>query len=185
MGASVYNGLPEQAPRVSQFAPAIIPYTSSYYWRPFVASNSISLTPVQSPIQARNISTSSATALAATDVLKFQSSPILLERTTAKNEKYSRLLWIAKKQAQQKKRKQAPQFSTFCVSDFGELSPSAIIFAWISAGVWRSKRGTCGWVEASGCCACFQAQAAHWDSDGHRCWFWGDVSRQPWGRDNA
>lgn len=78
-------------------------------------------------VMARNISTSTATALSATDVLKFQSSPILLERTTAKNEKYSRLLWIAKKQAQQKKRKQAPQFSTFCVSDFGELSPSAII----------------------------------------------------------
>ena len=78
-------------------------------------------------VMARNIPTSTATALSATDVLKFQSSPILLERTTAKNEKYSRLLWIAKKQAQQKKRKQAPQFSTFCVSDFGELSPSAII----------------------------------------------------------
>ena len=78
-------------------------------------------------VMARNISTSTATALSAADVLKFQSSPILLERTTARNEKYSRLLWIAKKQAQQKKRKQAPQFSTFCVSDFGELSPSAII----------------------------------------------------------
>ena len=78
-------------------------------------------------VMARNIPTSTATALSATDVLKFQSSPILLERTTAKNEKYSRLLWITKKQAQQKKRKQAPQFSTFCESDFGELSPSAII----------------------------------------------------------
>ena len=34
-------------------------------------------------------------------------------------------MWIAKKQTQQKKRQQAPQFSAFCVSDFGELSPSA------------------------------------------------------------
>jgi hypothetical protein len=76
-------------------------------------------------VMARNVSTSTAAALAATDVLKFQASPIVLERATAKNEKYSRLLWIAKKQTQQKKRRQAPQFSAFCVSDFGELSPSA------------------------------------------------------------
>ena len=74
---------------------------------------------------ARNVSTSTAAALASTDVLKFQASPIVLERSTAKCEKYSRLVWIAKKQTVQKKRRQAPQFSAFCVSDFGELSPSA------------------------------------------------------------
>ena len=77
-------------------------------------------------VMARNISSSTATSLAATDVLRFQTSPVLLERVTLKDEKYSRLIWIAKKQAQQKKRRQAPQFSAFCVSDFGELSPSAI-----------------------------------------------------------
>ena len=60
-------------------------------------------------------------------MLKFQTSPVLLERATLKDEKYSRLVWIAKKQTQQKKRRQAPLFSAFCVSDFGELSPSAII----------------------------------------------------------
>ena len=76
-------------------------------------------------IMARNVSTSTAAALASTDVLKFQASPIVLERSTAKCEKYSRLVWIAKKQTVQKKRRQAPQFSAFCVSDFGELSPSA------------------------------------------------------------
>lgn len=76
-------------------------------------------------VMARNISSSTSQALATTDVLKFQPSPVLLERTTIKNEKYSRLIWIAKKQAQQKKRKQAPTFHAFSVSDFGELSPSA------------------------------------------------------------
>ena len=78
-------------------------------------------------VVARNVSASTATALATVDVLKFQTSPVLLERTTLKDEKYSRLVWIAKKQTQQKKRRQTPQFNTFCVSDFGELSPSAII----------------------------------------------------------
>ena len=83
-------------------------------------------------VMARNVSASTAAALATTDVLKFQASPIVLDRTIAKNEKYSRLLWIAKKQAQQKKRRQAPQFSAFCVSDFGELSPSAFnILDWL------------------------------------------------------
>ena len=76
-------------------------------------------------VMARNVSTSTAAALASTDVLKFQASPIVLERAGAKNDKYSRSIWIAKKQTQQKKRRQAPQFSAFCCSDFGELSPSA------------------------------------------------------------
>ena len=77
-------------------------------------------------VMARNVSTSTAAALATPDVLKFQASPIIMERAMAKAEKYSRLIWIAKKQTQQKKRRQAPVFNAFCVSDFGELSPSAI-----------------------------------------------------------
>ena len=77
-------------------------------------------------VMARNVSAATAMALGTPDVLKFQKSPVLLERVTAKNEKYSRLLWIAKKQTQQKKRRQAPQFTAFGVSDFGELSPPAI-----------------------------------------------------------
>ena len=75
-------------------------------------------------VLARNVSTSTASSLSAIDALKFQASPILMERTVAKVEKYSRLLWIAKKQTQQKKR-QAPLFAAFSVSDFGELSPAA------------------------------------------------------------
>ena len=76
-------------------------------------------------VLARNVSTSTASSLSAIDALKFQASPILMERTVAKVEKYSRLLWIAKKQTQQKKRQQAPLFAAFSVSDFGELSPAA------------------------------------------------------------
>jgi len=76
-------------------------------------------------VVARNVSASTATSLATIDVFKFQPSPILIERTVSKVEKYSRLLWIAKKQSQQKKRQQAPLFAAFSVSDYGELSPAA------------------------------------------------------------
>ena len=38
-------------------------------------------------VMARNVSTSTAAALASTDVLKFQASPIVLERSTAKSHK--------------------------------------------------------------------------------------------------
>ena len=74
-------------------------------------------------VMARNVSAATALALGTPDVLKFQKSPVLLERVTAKNEKYSRLLWIAKKQTQQKKEETSPVVT---VSDFGELSPPAI-----------------------------------------------------------
>jgi hypothetical protein len=76
-------------------------------------------------VLARNVSTSTTNSLSAIDAPKFQASPILMERTVAKVEKYSRLLWIAKKQTQQKKRKQSPLFAAFSVSDYGELSPAA------------------------------------------------------------
>ena len=77
-------------------------------------------------VLARNVSTSTTNSLSTIDALKFQASPILLERTVAKVEKYSRLLWIAKKQTQQKKRNKAPTFTAFSVSDYGELSPAAM-----------------------------------------------------------
>ena len=60
------------------------------------------------------------------DPIALDPSPTLLERTTAKNEKYSRLLLVAKKQAVEKKRKQAPVFSTFAMSDYGEMAPEAV-----------------------------------------------------------
>jgi len=69
--------------------------------------------------------------------LKSDPSPILVERTTAKNEKYSRLLLVAKKQAAEKKRKQAPIFSTFAVSDYGEIAPVAQdLQEWIVNQYW-------------------------------------------------
>ena len=58
--------------------------------------------------------------------LKSDPSPALVERTTMKNAKYSRLLLVAKKQAAEKKRKQVPSFCTFAVSDYGEMSPAAV-----------------------------------------------------------
>jgi hypothetical protein len=83
-------------------------------------------------VMARDISASTTSALAMVDPLRQQPSPLLIERSAAKKEKYSRLLWIAKKQSQQKKRMQAPSFAAFAVSGFGELSPSALeLLDWI------------------------------------------------------
>jgi hypothetical protein len=69
---------------------------------------------------------STSLSLPVPDPLKLNPSPTLVQRETAKVEKYSRLLLIAKKQAAEKKRKQIPTFSTFAVSDYGELSPVAM-----------------------------------------------------------
>ena len=49
----------------------------------------------------------------------------MLKREAEKNHKYSRLITVAQKQAKEKKRLQAPTFSAFIVSDFGDLSPKA------------------------------------------------------------
>ena len=48
---------------------------------------------------SRKIAAEISSSIAAPDPLKFEPSPTLLERTTAKTEKYSRLLLVAKKQA--------------------------------------------------------------------------------------
>jgi hypothetical protein len=76
-------------------------------------------------IVSRQITSQLSSKLSVPDPLKADPSPTLVERTTAKNEKYARLLLVAKKQALEKKRKQAPTFSTFAVSDYGELAPVA------------------------------------------------------------
>jgi len=58
--------------------------------------------------------------------------PFKLDRTQAKISKYSRLGLVGKKQATEKKRKQAPHFAAFAVSDYGELAPMAAdLMEWI------------------------------------------------------
>ena len=74
---------------------------------------------------AKKVAASLAGNLAIPDPAKCDPSPTLVERETAKNEKYSRLLFVAQKQAREKKRVQAPSFSTFAVSDYGEVAPVA------------------------------------------------------------
>lgn len=75
---------------------------------------------------ARQLTAGISSSLAAPDPFKADPSPTLVERTTTKSEKYSRLVLVAKKQAVELKRRQAPTFNTFAVSDYGELSPSAV-----------------------------------------------------------
>ena len=76
-------------------------------------------------VSTRQVAGSLAANLSVPDPLRSDPSPLLLERTTAKNEKYARLLLVAQKQAREKKRAQAPVFLTFAVSDYGELAPVA------------------------------------------------------------
>ena len=64
-------------------------------------------------------------AYALPDYLRAKPSPSLLKREAEKKHKYSRLITVAQKQAKEKKRLQAPTFSAFIVSDFGDLSPKA------------------------------------------------------------
>ena len=75
---------------------------------------------------SRQITASTSSSLAVPDPFQFDPSPLLMERTSAKVEKYSRLVRVAAKQAVEKKRRQAPSFAVFAVSDYGELSPSAL-----------------------------------------------------------
>ena len=76
-------------------------------------------------IRNRQITAQVSSKMLVPDPLKLDPSPTLVERTTAKNEKYARLLLVARKQTVEKKRKQVPVFSTFAVSDYGELAPVA------------------------------------------------------------
>jgi hypothetical protein len=68
------------------------------------------------------------------DYLKAKPSPSLLKREAEKKFKYSRLITVAQKQTKEKKRLQCPTFSSFIVSDFGDLSPAALeLQEWIVA----------------------------------------------------
>jgi hypothetical protein len=60
------------------------------------------------------------------DYLKAKPSPSLLKREAEKNHKHSRLITVAQKQTNEKKRIQCPTFTSFIVSDFGDISPAAI-----------------------------------------------------------
>lgn len=88
-------------------------------------------------VASRQIANKIAGSLSVPDPLKSDPSPLLLERQTAKHEKYSRLLLVAKKQAAEKKRKQVPTFFTFAVSDYGEVAPlAADLQEWLVTQFW-------------------------------------------------
>lgn len=92
-------------------------------------------------VSTRQITSLIATNLALPDMLKFEPSPTLCERTQAKTDKYSRLLLVAKKQMLEKKRRQIPCFMTFAVSDYGELAPTASDLQEWLVNQFRSKEG--------------------------------------------
>jgi hypothetical protein len=74
---------------------------------------------------ARQIAAQVSESILVPDPFKLDPSPLLVDRTAAKLSKYSRLVLVGKKQATEKKRKQAPHFAAFAVSDYGELAPMA------------------------------------------------------------
>ena len=71
----------------------------------------------------RQIAAVVSDAILVPDPFKLDPSPNLIDRCTAKISKYSRLVVVARKQAADKKRKQAPRFAAIAVSDYGELAP--------------------------------------------------------------
>jgi len=80
----------------------------------------------------RQIAAQVSPSLLVPDPFKLDPSPLLVEKTTAKISKYSRLVLIAGKQTAEKKRKQVPQFATFAMSDYGEVAPMAAdLLEWI------------------------------------------------------
>jgi len=81
---------------------------------------------------SRRIAAQVSESLVVPDPFKLDPSPLLVDRTAAKISKYSRLVHVGKKQATEKKRKQAPHFAAFAVSDYGEVAPMAAdLLEWI------------------------------------------------------
>jgi hypothetical protein len=101
-------------------------------------------------VSSRQITANIASSLSVPDPFQFEPSPLLVERTSAKVEKYSRLIRVATKQAAEKKRRQAPSFSAFAVSDYGEFSPSALDLQEWLVNQFRAKVEQAG-KRADGC----------------------------------
>ena len=80
---------------------------------------------MQLSLSARQIVAHVSDAILVPDPFKLDPSPSLIDRSAAKISKYSRLLVVGRKQAVEKKRKQAPRFTAIAVSDYGELAPMA------------------------------------------------------------
>lgn len=73
-------------------------------------------------------------------------SPTILKKELAKNEKYQRLILIAKKQFSERKRSVAPVFMPFVVSDCGEVGPVGnMLQEWLVACYSRKLAATQSW----------------------------------------
>jgi hypothetical protein len=66
-------------------------------------------------------------------------SPTILHKERAKEEKYRRLLLVAKKQATEGKRSTAPAFHPFVISDCGEVGPAGVQLQEWLVGCFRSR----------------------------------------------
>ena len=82
----------------------------------------VELKAVGEQINASNI----AATFELPDHLRARPSPSLLKREAIKKLKYSRLIDVAQKQTKEKKRLHCPTFTSFIVSDFGDVSPAGI-----------------------------------------------------------
>jgi hypothetical protein len=76
-------------------------------------------------VKARHIAAQVSEIILVPDPLRLDPSPLLVDRTAAKISKYSRLVLVGRKQAREKKRKQAPHFAAIAISDYGEIAPMA------------------------------------------------------------
>jgi hypothetical protein len=102
--------------------------TGETLWIDVAAVHTSSPSYIQGELKAitkRQLSTAAAELYKLPDVLLGDPSPVLIKRQNEKIEKYSRLLMVAKKQHQERKRTTIPKFVPFVVSDSGELSPAA------------------------------------------------------------
>src|SRR4051812_11342688 len=77
-------------------------------------------------VARRQVSSEVAEEMKVPDAVGSTPSPTLLARETLKSEKYSRLVYIGKKQYLEGKRRATPQFTTFAIADNGEMTPTSV-----------------------------------------------------------
>ena len=83
-------------------------------------------------VSARQFAAQVACMVDVVDPNKLDPSPALVKRETAKFNKYSRLLHVAKRQTLEGRRRKEPVFAAFAVTDYGEVGPhSKDLLEWI------------------------------------------------------
>ena len=98
----------------------------------------------------RRISGEIAEEMKVPDAVASTPSPTLLARELAKKEKYSRLVYVAKKQYLEGKRRAIPQFTPFVLADNGEMIPSSLTLQeWIVDAFRRKCQREGPWADGT------------------------------------